>query len=377
MQANHNDEDWAIISSSSDMEDEQSTGSSISGDRKRASVDHDNNLSSVATLKLPVMKPTNESTKDANAQHDQKGPETVTEPESDDKRIDRVINFYEDLSLKTERLNNSIKQRSNDLYNSVAKLKLDQFNRFISSNDTAEAVDGEVSSLEQDGNGEVVKDESDLKAPHNECMIKKTSSYYVNMFFNDLQDFLDDNSEYLIYYFATGIIGMISLIGLYYNINWISLLYKPQPVAAPSMITTSLSYVDDTTLKWKAYLENLIYEDSHSKSNYFGLYKPSPSRTIKISRWVHQLKYGALNELWVQNKPCNAIDKYYSLADELPNYIYMAKASTMNTINKYANPNLFRLALHRAKLNIDNSARFIFKSSYPVRKFIADSMYVL
>ncbi|CUM49534.1 unnamed protein product [Debaryomyces tyrocola] len=418
MQSIHNDEDWSIISSSSDMDDDQSTGSSVLGSSKELSLDQDKEVSSVGTLKLPIIAPDFETTSKNEATKSPKKP--IVEPiiddssQNEDRHIDNVIKFYENLSFRTGKWNDSIKQKSSEFYQNVAKLRLEQFNKFISSKD---AIDVASNKAEED-NGDKADVETDIvdldpaEAQPDENNGRKCRANCVYLKFEGLQDFMEDNSEYLFYYFVSSILGVVSLIGLYYKINWNSVLCYRKQLPTPSIFMTTLSYFDKTAFKFKTYLEDLFYEDSYPTSKYFGLYQVTPSKTIKFSKkmnlwkeydfarlneWLRVMKQkGIINfnawythitqnqaaeliNLWHHLKQRYIVNPYDLISRELhqvPGYIKLANNSILRSFDRCWKNNSLEYVFHRAKFNVDQSARHIYRSSYPLRKFVADSMNI-
>mmetsp|Transcript_1526 Transcript_1526/g.1647 ORF Transcript_1526/g.1647 Transcript_1526/m.1647 type:complete len:418 (+) Transcript_1526:58-1311(+) len=416
MQSIHNDEDWSIISSSSDMDDDQSTGSSALGSSKELSLDQDKEVSSVGTLKLPVISPDIETTNRIEATKSPKKPivEPIIEDTSrnEDRHIDNVIRFYENLSFKTGKWNDSIKQKSSQFYQNVAKLRFEQFNKFISSKDSIDTASDKTSD-NNDVNGgvgaldivDIAEAQSDLKDDRNcepNCSYLKLAT---------LQDFMEENSEYLFYYFVSSILGVFSLLGLYYNVNWNSILGYQKQQPTPSVLTTTLSYFDKTAFKFRNYLEDLFYEDSYPTSKYFGLYQVAPSKTIKFSKKMNIWKEydaariieylnvtkdnGIVNfKAWcnyiIQNHSARLIHpwhnfklRYVNIHDvissefyQIPGYIKLANKSLLESFDRCLKKNYMACILQKAKFNVDKSARYIYKSSYPLRKLVADSMNV-
>lgn len=419
MQSIHNDEDWSIISSSSDMDDDQSTGSSALGSSKELSLDQDKEVSSVGTLKLPVIAPDFETASKIEATKSPKKP--IVEPiiddssQNEDRHIDNVIKFYENLSYKTGKWNDSIKQKSSEFYQNIAKLRLEQFNKFISSKD---ALDVASNKAEEDNGDKADFKKSDIvdvdpaEAQPDQKSSRKCKENCVYLKFEGLQDFMEDNSEYLFYYFVSSILGVASLIGLYYNINWKSVLCYRKQLPTPSIFMATLSYFDKTAFKCKTYLEDLFYEDSYPTSKYFGLYQMTPSKTIKFSKKMNMWKeydFARLNEwlrvmkqkgiinfnasynhitqnqaadlinLWHHFKQRYIVNPFDLISRELhqvPGYIKLANNSILGSFDRCWKNNSLEYVLHRAKFSIDQGARHIYRSSYPLRKFVADSMYV-
>ena len=422
MQSIHNDEDWSIISSSSDMDDDQSTGSSALGNSKELSLDQDKEVSSVGTLKLPVIAPDFETTSKSETIKSPKKP--IVEPiiddssQYEDRHIDNVIRFYENLSFRTGKWNDSIKQKSSEFYQNVAKLRLEQFNKFISSKD---AIDAASNKADEDNGDKGDVEASDVvnvdlaEAQPDENNGRKCKANCVYLKFDGLQDFMDDNSEYLFYYFVSSILGVASLIGLYYNINWNSVLCYRKQLPTPSVFMTTLSYFDKTAVKCKTYLEDLFYEDSYPTSKYFGLYQVTPSKTIKFSKkmnlwkeydlarlndWLHIMKQqGIINfKAWcnhftqnTQNQAAELINSWHYFKQRYivnpydlisreihqgSRYIKLANNSILGSFDRCWKNNSLKCVFHRAKFSFDQSARHIYRSSYPLRKFVADSMNI-
>lgn len=124
MQISYNDEDWSIISSSSDMEDDQSTMSSKSQKEESGQNDKDEVGSSVATVKLPKLASSESSAKDedttgSESQEQDIGSTGSASRVSEPRNIDKVISFYEHLSSKVDNFNTSLKQRSHHLYQTI------------------------------------------------------------------------------------------------------------------------------------------------------------------------------------------------------------------------------------------------------------------
>ncbi|CUM55406.1 unnamed protein product [Debaryomyces fabryi] len=416
MQSIHNDEDWSIISSSSDMDDDQSTGSSALGSSKELSLDQDKEVSSVGTLKLPVIAPDFETTSRIETAKSPKKPivEPIIEDTShdEDRHIDNVIRFYENLSFKTGKWNDSIKQKSSEFYQNVAKLRLEQFNKFISSKDAIDTASDKASD-----NNDVKRDVGaldivDIAEAQRELTDDRKCKSNCGFKLAALQDFMEENSEYLFYYFVSSILGVVSLLGLYYNVNWNSILSHQKQLPTPSVLMTTLSYFDQTALKCRNYLEGLFYEDSYPTSKYFGLYQVAPSKTIKFSKkmntwkeydyarlieylnimkhnriinfkaWyncISQNQSAKLIHLWHHFKLRYIVNLYDLISSELhqiPGYIKLANNSLLGSLDRYWKKNFMGCILHKAKFNVDKTARYIYRSSYPLRKLVADSMNV-
>lgn len=420
MQSIHNDEDWSIISSSSDMDDDHSTSSSVIGNNRNLSPEQDKTVSSVGTLKLPIITPDCDAGVKYEAPKSPEKPkvEPIVEdsPQAEDRNIDNVIKFYENLSIRTGKWNDTIKQKSSDFYQNVAKLRLEQFGKLISSKDAVDVMSnnkGETMDMDSEGDIDITEDivNATLEASLYDEHERKTSDNCIVLSFECLQEFLEDNSEYMFYYFVTSILGVTSLIG-FYNINWNTVLYSQKQSPTTSIVTTSLSYIENASVRCKAYLEELFYEDSYPTSRYFGLYQITPAKTIKFSKklelwkkhdlvkvngWLHNLKQNGIRvfSIWwshIKQNEIVEVDKlwhhfkhryienlfHFMLhgLHQIPGCISIANRSLVGSFNRYCKISSLEHIIHNAKSNVDKSANCVYRSCYPLRKFIADSMNV-
>lgn len=442
MQSIHNDEDWSIISSSSDMDDDQSTSSSILESSRNLSPEQDKSVSSVGTLKLPIISPDNDVSGRPELAAGPRKPivrpivEKITQAE--DRHIDNVIRFYESLSNTTGKWNDSIKKKSSEFYQNIAKLKLEQIGKFISSRDSVDAANTDERKENTPADVVVASDEDRATVSlHNPG---KSSTTCFGHTFDCIQNSLDNNSEYVLYYLVSGILGISSLIVLYYNINWSGISYHEKQPPYPSIFSVSQDYVAKVALDCKTYLEDIFYEDSYPASNFFGLYPVTPSKTIRLSRklnfwkesnifslkeciwslkqrgsrnfhtwwtyfkrsrtsnisiwlaklrrsrtslciwWAHfkRNEFVEVGNLWHHLKQ-HWVFRFHYLSYKLHHaavYTRHGSESITGSFNRYCNTHFIRHIFHRAKFNFDNGAKFIYKSSYPLRKFVADSMNV-
>lgn len=245
------DEDWSIISSSSDIDDERSTTSSLTtgngdGSQVEAS-DHVNQVnqdSSIGTLRLPNINSTGESTEGDDVKEikeseseseDNTTDSSVDKLESDscgygdnERPIDNIINFYESLSSNTVRLHKSIKQKSDDIYKHLAKQRLIDLNNFIDGQQ-----DHNPAHLSIDGGKKCRRMVADLA--HN-C-----------------NNWLEGHSEYLIYF-------MVLSVSIGYSLNKLYSYYTYQE--PESMYDTFL-------IKSQDIFDSLFYEQKTKKTFLF------------------------------------------------------------------------------------------------------------
>lgn len=248
------DEDWSIISSSSDIDDERSTTSSVTasnGDHSQAETsDHGNHVnqdSSIGTLRLPNINSTGKSPQGEDVKgingvefgsesEDNTTDSSVVKLESNNKYgsndnerpIDNIINFYESLSSNTVRLHKSIKQKSDDIYKHLAKQRLIDLNNFIEGQQ-----DHDPSHVSIDGGIKCRRMVADLA--HN-C-----------------NNWLEGHSEYLIYF-------MVLSVSIGYSLNKLYSYYTYQE--PESMYDTFL-------IKSQDIFDSLFYEQKVKKTFLF------------------------------------------------------------------------------------------------------------
>lgn len=244
---NSQEEEWSIISSSSDLDDDQSTQSSVHSSTINvqdnmvlASVDIDND-NSLATLKLPKFAESNLTTK---------SPEPIVKeldtPENQKSKISDVILYYEDLNLQ-------IKASSNNFW-AAAKSRL--------------------SDQEPPDN---VKDSRVLT-----CRLRRIHNAYI-------LDVLDANSEYLIHYLVAVGIAVISAFGTYY-------LFHQSFQAAPPVAATP--YDDMKSQIWSAW--NYLVFQPEDPEPWFNQLWPW-KRHVRVSR-LHQYTKLAAVQIHVVSK---------------------------------------------------------------------------
>ncbi|KAI5969617.1 hypothetical protein CANMA_001280 [Candida margitis] len=327
------DEDWSIISSSSDFDDERSTTSSdgkplnTGADNHLETSDIDSSIFQVPKL-IPGLGEEEEGEEEVvllsgNGLTTSKGKGTdgserepseysplsfssgsqlddsVSEELAKSANVGSKIKFFENMSM----FNESIKQRSSEFYSNYAKDKIDQLNRYVneqnrnvvlestengdkSQEGRASGSGGDAaSSLEVDTDLETTVElqaQDDTKpqqlpsaASNAEPTIpadyisSKNTSSFKVRVVKAVQDFLDSHSEYLYYYLFAIVVGIIPAA---YVIHHMVSPKEPEPVTAYE----TLSH----------YWDNFVYEKTPASSNFFAF----GHKKLKVNRFVKYAK---------------------------------------------------------------------------------------
>jgi len=286
-------EDWAIISSSSDLDDESHNDRLLEVDSIHLEFDTEtcdpsyprDSVSSITTFKLPRVDDSNkvddgsssnnniesniESSKCSVDQSDLEPdfPSSQSLPNDNDipvsqSPISSKIKFYENLSS----LNESIKQKSDDFYQNFAKYKLDQLNNYISRDQIAYNND-----VDHSGNDDTVIVSADILAP--KTSVSAFQQVFVSHPVRFFLRFLENHSKYL-YYYAFVVCAIVASAAVY---------------GMPSFIVNKK---ESTTLD-KIYdvWDKMMYEDStpSAKIYFWRQGKPKTNRILKYSQLLEVL----------------------------------------------------------------------------------------
>lgn len=290
------DEDWSIISSSSDADEDHSISNSVTSVKIESDNDSsylgDKSISSVATLKLPRM-----SSSSSKGYINDKNQESNT---SKSPKVIQNIKFYESLS----RLNNSIKKTSFDFYENIAKLKLQQFNNYIHNDD----VDDDLKVCVK---GDLTPEDNTIETTDNSqpsdraCSLLKSFKDNFLHPFSNLITCLENNSEYLLYYFIAIAVTLGSSTFLYCRYsNYFFPVKETEKISFTSLYAQRLYGIWD----------KIIYDTKEPTPHLFGIYKTyDKAKSFKALRIYNDLKCKWLDVRWSQAK---------SLAD-----VYFLKAT--------------------------------------------------
>lgn len=253
-----NDEEWAVISSGSDIEDEQSTTCSNGNEVEKEVVTQDDSIASIRTLKLPTVDSRSSGIKEVEGSSDSKAndinevdegssvdtPDESSESDASEASsvpdesspINTKIKFFENLS----NINESIKQKSNDFYQNFTKIKLTQLSDYINE------VKGEGIPETNEVEDVHINEDSDTLLNN----LNDDSCSFCKLTFikslNFIQSILDEHSDYLYYY---GIVISLFIA----SITYVSLQTPTsQPAPQPQTVWESIIYQDEkfTTTKY-------------------------------------------------------------------------------------------------------------------------------
>lgn len=324
------DEDWSIISSSSDFDDERSTTSSdgkqnIGLDDQFESLDIDGSIFKVPKLISGLKKQDPMESIQGSARSNSAGKiagwvdsekvennhsplsfslesyldDSVSDELSKSVNVGSKIKFFENMSM----FNESIKQKSSDFYSNYAKDKIDQLNRYVSEQNRSVGLGSEsveskepLQATRADGTGAIaaasaevdtdLEDTIELQARENiepqEMPIDKppsnaetlkdanrkrsTDSTKVRIV-NAVQQFLNTHSEYLYYYLFAILVGLIPTV---YAIHHLIATKETKPITT----FEKLNYCWD----------NFVYQEaSVTNSNFF----PFGHKKLKVNRFVN------------------------------------------------------------------------------------------
>lgn len=371
------DEDWSIISSSSDLDEERSTSSSAdvsgvppeSADLQTSGVDDENendqdddvsqsHITDTSHLQSTILKEKSPTDSCANtpifphlsASVDKTVGEpnkvfdndsnNTKEPAESEKPVARIISFYENLSQNTLKLHKSIKHQSDQLYKNVAKQRLMVLNRYVQPNGDSIDVsekgvleapyvneqereqdyamqlpqnndlnhDGHREGMVQVNHGSVspetslVSNSSSDELDSGNTSTSDVFSYYrarvidastriKNECVEDLKvsvcnsiNWLDKNSEYLLYFMACLIaMGSVS----YYAYS--ALTFTPEPKTLTETMT------DDLVTSLRGLWDNIVYEKS-TNSRWFYKTTKRELRVTKIGNKLDNTAKRIVNE---------------------------------------------------------------------------------
>ncbi|EGW32566.1 uncharacterized protein SPAPADRAFT_61636 [Spathaspora passalidarum NRRL Y-27907] len=320
------EEDWSIISSCSDNEDDPSTAGFPDQDldyslslSDRIKTNHVSDSVSNSILQVPELITSTESSKATVKINESEIHDYVESREDDDAAVatdaeiveddesqftpssssdiksqisigsDQYINvapkinFYENLS----KFNDSIKQKSNEFYSNYAKVKMDQLNNYLADQHPEEIHEGEIdptlnqSELKIEAEDSPGFESSAVSTPSSTPVAPPTIvlPYWKRCLLRGIdyvKDVLDCNSDYLYYYFVGITIGIFSL-GFGVRYLW------PAPVIDHPMTTME---------KVNQFWDSIIYEEEVIPGNIFSFSK----KKQKINKWV---KYSSEFEISV------------------------------------------------------------------------------
>lgn len=281
------EEDWSIISSSSEVDESQAdeSHSTESSNEEEGNIsmqnmerDERNSFSSVGTLRIPFLK-SSMSSNNTNSFDKIEKQDDLVSTNTDNNKIQGAINFYENLSTGTERLNLSIKETSNQLYQNVRT-------RFGTNK---EVCNGLNSDKEEGYAGEILHPREVITGfLTNEVSWKqkaeKVRYLFCNNFIAYLQRFIEENSEYLIYYVFGIVFAVLSGFVAYkvVPVRSPAFLRKPQPQV--SILSRVAQEFSNFFWKSKASFGDLLYEQQTS-SKFFGIYKAPTKQLRLVSLW--------------------------------------------------------------------------------------------
>lgn len=352
------DEDWSIISSSSDLDIDDERSTTSSQDYPQLIINDSTDLS---ILKVPEQHVPQTSLKTGTTTHQNEegnpnletSQTTISTPsdsdlemESDSNSIlsggssnnnnDNSLNvgskirFFENLT----QLNDSIKQKSNQFYYDFAKIHLDNYiddqqhrqeeltNEETKEGEIEENLDDTielVSNIESipsengviDSSLSTIKDSQvgDLILKHNDnnnnTIVARKSKPVLVRAVQNLQIFLDNHSDYLYYYMmAAMVVGIIPVI---YSIKYV--LVPKQVVEKP------LTAFDKLNQMW----DHLLYEEEQEvitkRSIFFigsgGSTTTGKHKTNKLIKFINTLQYNFYDR---------ALPQYYVMVDKMNFY---------------------------------------------------------
>jgi hypothetical protein len=323
-------EDWAIISSGSDLDDESNNDRLLEVDSIHLDFDTEppdpsyprDSVSSITTFMLPKVddsykldddscpnpEPTIESSKCSvdlsNLEPDCTSLQLL--PNENDipisLPISSKIKFYENLS----NLNESIKQKSDNFYQNFAKDRLDQLNSYVirdqipDNNDVDRIVDEDIVVVRND----VLDPKSSL------CTLKKAFVYQPIWSF---LKFLENHSRYLFYYaiVVCAIVASAAIYGApYFMIN----KRKSTPLDKVFQVWDKMMYEDSTT---------------SAKMYFWRQRKPKPNRILKYAQLleVFIVKRTGMLKVRVLNYYDSVRDilEDFTISDKLESYVQSSK----------------------------------------------------
>lgn len=357
MQSSGNDEDWSIISSSSDMEEENSSNLPVESE----DAVEDQIISSVATLKLPCLaschlKLGNLPDGKKLEVEEKEGYRVRKKSDKPDSQVYCAIRFYESLSTKFKEWNESIKVRSQNFHQSIAKTKLERLNTFVQLKRSKETHEEIESQCEGDGETKVMNKESSFRVGR---YIKAPFSYdNMSNCINGFSEFLDDNSQYLFYYVIAMVTALISICGLYFKWDVKMKISQPPPSSRILMTRKVKAYGMEASEQIKEFFDSIVFENTR-KSRYFGLFKDSSPRRIRIAILYERWRDLLLNT--TQTTILNASRSSKRLVD-----IATLKSDLLVT--------MLKLNLKEIKHGVDKGARQIYYVTSPVREYVVNAI---
>ena len=283
------EEDWSVISSSSDIDDDRSTTSSRdyrndplnlediepespnSLTFKGSSTYSYSESPSIATLRLPLIssgshgRKTEFSEKTKPTESDvvsiTSGEETPSRRSENGDESETPVESSCNLS-GTCKLNNAFKQKSNQFYANYAKIKLQQLNDYV-ANTKKEDLELTVEGLEPLKPLPTLEPVESLLQAQLKSKVQKVVLYCINQ----IQIAMESNSDYLIYYLFC-YIALLS--GLAVSVSYLSQATKPQGTW------------DAVTL----FMDKYLYEEQKEVLYLFFAKKKKVNKLFKISNQV-------------------------------------------------------------------------------------------
>lgn len=293
------EEDWSVISSSSDIDDDRSTTSSRDYRNDPLNLEDIepeslNSLTfngsstysysespSIATLRLPLISSGSHGRK---TEFSGKSKPTESDGEHGDSRISDVVSITsgeETPSRRSEngddtenpgksacylfgicQFNNSFKQKSNQFYANYAKIKLQQLNDYV-ANTKKEDLELTVEGLEPLQPLPTLEPVESLLQAQLKAKVQKVLLYCINQ----IQSAMESNSDYLIYYLFC-YVALLS--GLAVSVSYLSQSTKPQGT-------------------WDAvtvFMDKYLYEEQKEVLYLFFAKKKKVNKLFKISNQV-------------------------------------------------------------------------------------------
>lgn len=293
------EEDWSVISSSSDIDDDRSTTSSRDYRNDPLNLEDIepeslNSLTfngsstysysespSIATLRLPLISSGSHGRK---TEFSGKCKPTESDGEHGDSRISDVVSITsgeETPSRRSEngddtenprksacylfgicQFNNSFKQKSNQFYANYAKIKLQQLNDYV-ANTKKEDLELTVEGLEPLQPLPTLEPVESLLQAQLKAKVQKVLLYCINQ----IQSAMESNSDYLIYYLFC-YVALLS--GLAVSVSYLSQSTKPQGT-------------------WDAvtvFMDKYLYEEQKEVLYLFFAKKKKVNKLFKISNQV-------------------------------------------------------------------------------------------
>lgn len=327
------EEEWSIISSSSEMEEDRSSNSSMgdteetplldrmvehlvdASDTTDQSDDHADPEGSVGTLKLPNIRSIPGS---MIKEHPLDDIEEVEHHEL--KGISKIIEFYENFSANTLKLHQSIKHQSDLMYQQLTRSTTDIPDKEVEDDAT------QASKVEQ-----VTLYNNYV----NHCKGLKTK----------VNRFVGDNSEYLIYFVMATILASYSTVKLF---QYWTAVVEPEP-----------SFVDN----FMSSLDSILFEQVDNKQ-WFGKVKKTK-----------QIRFGTqFNALY---QKLSSGDYIFLLRNSLKQYYHLGMIQTENIWNNVVNTFSHVSKNKYVGQSLDISKQIIGKSQILTSRLISNMKPVL